>query len=54
MYLFYVVNLVRFIIILPSMEQHNLNGQGYFQVESYFIWPDGSGEVLEQDCITCQ
>ncbi|CAF2153377.1 unnamed protein product [Rotaria magnacalcarata] len=37
-----------------TTSKDNLNGQGYFQVESYFIWPDGSGEVLEQDCITCQ
>ncbi|CAM2714055.1 unnamed protein product, partial [Rotaria socialis] len=37
-----------------TTSKDNLNGQGYFQVESYLLWPDGSGEVLEQDCITCQ
>ncbi len=32
----------------------NLNGQGYFLVEPELIWPDGTREILEQDCITCQ
>lgn len=30
------------------------NGQGYVQVEPYLRWPDGTGEVLDQDSITCQ
>ena len=34
--------------------KENLNGEGYFQIEPQLIWPDGSGEILEQDCITCQ
>ncbi|CAF3932255.1 unnamed protein product [Rotaria sordida] len=34
--------------------KENLNGQGYFQVESHLVWPDGSNEVLEEECITCQ
>ncbi|CAF3327312.1 unnamed protein product [Rotaria sp. Silwood2] len=34
--------------------KENQNGQGYFQVESHLIFPDESGEVLEQECITCQ
>ncbi|CAF3464441.1 unnamed protein product, partial [Rotaria sp. Silwood2] len=34
--------------------KENRNGQGYFHIEPYLIWPDGSGEVLEQEYITCQ
>ncbi|CAF5104883.1 unnamed protein product, partial [Rotaria socialis] len=34
-----------------TTSKDNLNGQGYFHVEPYLIWPDGSSEVLEQECI---
>ncbi|CAF1200337.1 unnamed protein product [Rotaria sordida] len=34
--------------------KENRNGQGYIHVEPYLMWPDGSGEILEQEYITCQ
>ncbi|CAF1417753.1 unnamed protein product, partial [Adineta ricciae] len=37
-----------------STNIQNTNGQGYFQVEPELVIPDGSGEILDQDCITCQ
>ncbi|CAM4839817.1 unnamed protein product [Rotaria magnacalcarata] len=37
-----------------TTSKDNLNGQGYFHVEPYLIWQDGSSEVLEQECIACQ
>jgi glycogen debranching enzyme len=50
-----------FIFILKNLfdlfffrTKENLNGQGYFQIEPELVWPDGSGEILEADCITCQ
>ncbi|CAF3536377.1 unnamed protein product [Rotaria sp. Silwood1] len=45
---------IRFLILNEAEDKKNRNGQGYFHVESYLVWPDGNGQVLEQEYITCQ
>ncbi|CAF3909336.1 unnamed protein product [Rotaria sp. Silwood1] len=45
---------IRFLILNEAEDKKNRNGQGYFHVEPYLVWPDGNGQVLEQEYITCQ